>query len=219
MLFNKSSIAILLLAAFSQGAAHAQERKLDNMLNQLDQYSWQNVPVNKASQPYPTAPAVSPGYQPRYANPMSPGASPVRPFQTQTNGSSFQPQQNPFDKGNLLRVFLQGGSLGGGASSANTPKHLGDIQSNLQTARDQCQQAENDASRASSGSDKGLRLSAASSAQYHANSAREAAERAEGMAYSGTQSEKDYAQQARNAANRAQAAADRARYNAECGSY
>lgn len=209
---RKTTLALLLLALSCPGASYSQERALNNMLNQIDQPSdWRSVPVQNTqqAQPYSSAPAFGGGY-PQQRN---------QPFQTPTAGLSPQPQQNPFSKSNLLRVFLQGGSLGGGASgsSSNSPKHLGDIQSNLQTARDQCQQAEDDASRANYGSDKGLRLSAASSAQYHANAAREAAERAENMAYSGTQQEKDYAQQARNASNRAQSAADRARSNAECG--
>jgi hypothetical protein len=65
-----------------------------------------------------------------------------------------------------------------------------------------------------SGNDQGTRQGCASSAQYHANDARAAAEQAESLTYSSTQYAKDYAAQARAAANRAQEAADRAQYNA-----
>lgn len=197
--------------------AQSQQQYLDNVLNQLDQpANWKNVPISKPALPArsPQAPQAPAGYQ----------RQPFRGSENPQAGlfGNSTPAQNPFSKQNLLRTFFggspMGGNTGNSSNSSNQPQHLGDIQGNLQTARDQCAQAENDAARANQGRDKDMRLSAASSAQYHANSALAAAERAEGMAYSGTQQEKDYAQQARNAANRAQEAANRARYNAECGS-
>ncbi|MBY0358875.1 MAG: hypothetical protein K2W82_12795 [Candidatus Obscuribacterales bacterium] len=194
--------------------AQSQQQYLDNVLNQLDQpANWQNVPISKPT-PAARLPQAPAGYQRQpFRGSETPQANPFG-----NNAAA----QNPFSKQNLLRTFFggspMGGNMGNSPNSSKQPQHLGDIQSNLQTARDQCAQAENDAARANEGRDKDMRLSAASSAQYHANSALAAAERAEGMAYSGTQQEKDYAQQARNAANRAQEAANRARYNAECGS-
>lgn len=212
--------------------AQSEEQYMDRMLNRVDQSNWQNVPVKQAprmqnqaygtpANTYQQRPLLNySAQQPQTAWAQNNQSMPqMQPAMNPQAGAMQQPQ-NIFTPQNLLRVFLGGSPSGGtGNQSSNRPMHLGDIQSNLQRARDQCQQAENDAERANQGKDKGLRLSAASSAQYHANDARGAAERAESMAYSGTQQEKDYAQQARNAANRAQSAADRARYNAECGSY
>lgn len=157
---------------------------------------------------------------------MPGGASPFAPF-----GGMRQPLQSgppPFSRQALLRTFFGGGTGSGGGfggssgssgnsaeQQANNANITGQAEAMLQRARDQAAQAESDAARASEGSDKGARQAAASSAQYHANYAREAADQAASNTYNGPAYAQDYAQQARNEANRAQEAADRARYNAE----
>jgi len=140
-------------------------------------------------------------------------------------GGMHQPLQSgppPFSKQNLLRIFFGGGSgsgfggSSGGDSSQNQAKDasiVGQAEALLQRARNQAAQAESDAERARNG-DRGSRLSAASSAQYHANDARSAADTAASITYGASQYAQDYAAQARDAANRAQSAADRANYNA-----
>ena len=145
-------------------------------------------------------------------------------------GGMKQPLQSgpsPFSPKGLLRIFFEGGSpgMGGGSSggsSGNSPEQqaknasvTGQAEALLNRARNQDAQAVSDAERAHKGyGDKGSRLAAASSAQYHANDARAAADEAANLTYSGPQYAKDYAAQARNAANHAQEAADRAAYNA-----
>lgn len=144
-------------------------------------------------------------------------------------GGMKQPLQSgpsPFSPKGLLRIFLEGGSGGmgggsggsGGNSSETAAKNAsvtGQAEALLNRARNQAAQAVSDSERAHKGyGDKGSRLAAASSAQYHANDARAAADQAASITYSGPQYAKDYAAQARNEANRAQEAADRAQYNA-----
>ncbi len=131
---------------------------------------------------------------------------------------------NPFNRMNLLKTFFGGapGTAGSGSSSGNSAEQqaknasvTGQAEALFQRATNQAAQAVSDAERASKGyGDKGSRLAAASSAQYHANDARAAADEAGNITYSGPQYAQDYAAQARAQANRAQEAADRAAYNA-----
>lgn len=183
-----------------------------------------------------TLPGSQSGYM--QSNQVRPGMGAVSPFAgggAASNGGIMnayaplggmhQPLQSgppPFSKQNLLRIFFGGGSgsgfggSSGGDSSQNQAKDasiVGQAEALLQRARNQAAQAESDAERARNG-DRGSRLSAASSAQYHANDARSAADTAASITYGASQYAQDYAAQARDAANRAQAAADRANYNA-----
>lgn len=143
-----------------------------------------------------------------------PGVPPINRNPGQPGGGGGV--ENPFSRQNLLRAFLggSGGSTGGPNNSARDASAVGTAQSNLQTALSEAAQAESDEGRARYGGDKSSRLSAASSAQYHANAARAAADRASSVSYNGPSLARDYAAQARDAAYRAQGAADRARYNA-----
>lgn len=84
----------------------------------------------------------------------------------------------------------------------------------MQCAIDQKAQAESAASRANSGT-RDSRLSAASQAQYHADAARNWADKTASTAYGASSLAQDAAARARDAANRAQEAANRARYSAE----
>lgn len=84
----------------------------------------------------------------------------------------------------------------------------------MQCAIDQKAQAEGAASRANSGT-RDSRLSAASQAQYHADAARNWADKTASTAYGASSLAQEAAARARDAANRAQEAANRARYNAE----
>lgn len=121
----------------------------------------------------------------------------------------------------LLESFSQSASAGNTAKGTGTAA-LSPPQSqaktfqareHLQYASDQATQAESAAGRAGCSGNRSAKLAAAEEAQYHANYAREAADRATAAAAGGPPEANDAAQQARNAAYRAQAAADRARYS------
>jgi hypothetical protein len=210
-------IFAILIALSLPMAAQAQNfQQMNNMLDKMDSPSmWQNAPVSGVPAGFRSA---APGV------PSTPAAQ--SPLNMPRN--AFPPKQQPqrggmpgrFTKQDILKIMF-GGSSGSGDSgqSARNSSALGNAQSQLQVARDQAAQAENAASRASYGSDKGARLSAASEAQNHANAARAAADNASSSAYGTTLEASDYAAQARNAANRAQAAADRAQANANGGGW
>lgn len=207
------TLLVSLASVSSIGNCSAQNfpnQSLNQLLNQVDNSNWNSVPVSNSRQVLPTPRPAQMAQMPRQASPMQQFA-PI--------GGMRQPLQSgppPFSKQGLLRMFLEGG-MGGGTSGPNPedPSIKGNCEAQLQIARDQCCQAEGDAGRASSSSSKYERQSAASSAQYHANAARAAADNAYSSSYGKSQSAQDYAAQARNAANRAQEAADRARYNAD----
>jgi len=124
---------------------------------------------------------------------------------------------NPFSMPNLFKTFFGGDSSN--QNAAQNAEKLGTAQSYMQTAVDQASIAESARERASSGSDKDAKLSAASEARYAASAARAAANSATEAAAGGTSEANDAASQARDAADRAQAAADQATANAEGGGW
>ena len=201
-------------------AQNFPQQSLDQIMNQVDRpQSWNNVPV-AGSNPR----QVLPGYR----GPSSMGPQTMQRPNPFASGQQFapvggmrQPLQSgppPFSKQSLMRIFFDGGGFGGGGSGSNPGQDasiVGTVEGYLQTARNQCSQAEGDASTAAGGGDKWSKQTAASSAQYHANAARGAADSAYSISYGKSQTAQNYAAQARNAANQAQAAADRARYNAD----
>lgn len=226
--------SVTLFSTIPVVAQNFPSHSLDQMLNQVDNSNWNNVPVSRGSAPAPSGYGAAPqggnNYYPNMQRPMPYGGAPAYPQgMTAYNPQQFAPIGGirqplasgppPFSRQSLLRIFLSGGSggMGGGGMSnpQNDPSVQGNCEAQLQIARDQCQQAENDAARASYASSKSERMDAASSAQYHANAARSAADNAYSSSYGKSQTSQDYAAQARNAANRAQEAADRARYNAD----
>lgn len=202
-------------------AQNFPQRSLDQLLNQVDQnQSWNNVPVSGNTK------QVLPGYRgPANASGFNQSPGGFGSNQSVNPGQQFapiggmrQPMQSgpsPFSPRGLMRIFFEGGSGGGTPNPGQDNSANGNIEAQLQIARDQAAQAEGDASRASYGSDKWAKQSAASSAQYHANAANAAADNAYSQAYGKSQTAQNYAAQARNAANRAQEAANRARYNAD----
>lgn len=101
-----------------------------------------------------------------------------------------------------------------GAGQIDDAAKVNSCQQYMQCAIDQKAQAENAASRANSGT-RDSRLSAASQAQYHADAARNWADKTASTAYGASSLAQDAAARARDAANRAQEAANRARYSAE----
>lgn len=129
------------------------------------------------------------------------------------------PGQSPFGrltKQDILRIFLGGSSSG---SSSQNPQKYYDASSNRQVALDQASQAESAAARASYGTNRDAKLSAAAEARNHANAARAAADRATSAAYGGSNEAQDAAAQARDAANRAEYAANQADANAHGGGW
>jgi hypothetical protein len=189
-------------AAFSQASNMSRMEKL---LDRIDQPGNWPAPQANGSQTRQLLPqnAVN------QAQPTNPSAMPGLTTPTQN--------QSPFTPQNILRVLLGGPSKGtttGGFAAAR-----GNVQEDLQTSLDQASRAESACGRASSGSDRELRMSAAEEARYAASAAREAADRASSRAQNTTGDVSDLAAQARDAADRAQAAADRATANAEGGGW
>ncbi|MBX9570480.1 MAG: hypothetical protein K2X77_16405 [Candidatus Obscuribacterales bacterium] len=211
-------VALSVLSGFSIPNCSAQNfpgQSLNQLLNQVDNSNWNSVPVSNPRQVLPAPRTGQMAQMPRSPYP----SNPVQQFAPM--GGMRQPLQSgppPFSRQSLMRIFLEGG-MGGGGSGPNPedPSIKGNCEAQLQIARDQCAQAEGDAARTNYGSgySKYDKQNAASSAQYHANAARAAADNAYSSSYGKSQSAQDYAAQARNAANQAQAAADRARYNAD----
>jgi len=158
-------------------------------------------------------PALSPS--PRSTT-QAPANSSLNPGATFGGGAPSQPQ-NLFTPRNILRALM--GAPPQGTKSGSFSSKRGNVEENLQTARDQASRAESACERASSGSDKEARMSAAEEARYAASAAREAADRASGQAENTTGDIADLAAQARGAADQAQAAADRATANAEGGGW
>ena len=140
---------------------------------------------------------------------------------TQGGSNLLKPQD-------LLRLFksnrtsgmngINGSSISGSNNASSNQEHqqrievTGQVEALLQRAQDQAAQAESDAQRAFYGDN---RQGAASSAQYHANDARAAADTAASITAYASGSSKSYAAQARASANSAQGAAERALANSQ----
>jgi hypothetical protein len=214
MIMRSTYLILPMALSLAATAVHAQNyQQMNNMLNAMDNASWQSVPVS--------------GPKPTFSMPSQPAPpqSNASPLSGMLRRNTAPAQQSPFPgkltKQDILRMFM-GGSAPGGSNQQQSQRNssaLYSAQSQLQIARDQAAQAESAASRASYGSDKGARLSAASEAQNHANAARAAADQASSTAYGTSNDASDAAAQARNEANRAQAAADRAQANANGGGW
>lgn len=199
------SLLVLISASAVTGQNNSYQKsdfqKMERLLDQVDRPgSWpQPKATAQPKRQLLTAPNRAAG------NTVNPGSA-----ATQQAQPAFSPQ-------NILRVLL--GSPPKGTASGSFSGARGNVEENLSTARDQACRAESACERASSGSDKGARLSAAEEARYAAQAAREAADRASGQADNTTSDISDLAAQARAAADQAQAAADRATANAEGGGW
>ncbi len=139
----------------------------------------------------------------------------------QTNTSPNQPQyfnQQPgslFTRQQILRIML-------GGTSGGTPFSDGKSRQGVSSAASDCQEAENQASRAYNAEqraryerNKGLRADDASEADYAASASRAASDRVYYASENGDPVAKKYAAKARAAADRARANADQARYYAD----
>ncbi len=187
---------------------------LEQELNSIDTSSaWSRTPV--------VSPAVvSPGMN---SNPNGSTTPYIQYGPASAPLGGLLPRVNRWD---VLRVFLQGGSLfdhGGAGMSAPGPgagaaQATSTAYSNYQQAENMATRARNAADRARYGSDKGSKQNAASEAYYDANDAEGAADRAYSASASGDSQARGYANLAREAANRAREDANRARYNADTSS-
>jgi hypothetical protein len=217
--------AFFVLAAFCVSNACAQRpQSMGEMLDAVDQpQSWAQTPV-RAAAPVQNAPQYNSGqFNNGYnefnnAQPANGwGANTLR--QPQMTGSN----QNPFSMQNIFKTLMGGGG-NSGSNNSGQPKNDSEArataQENLQTARDQQAQANDDANAIGGISDRGEKQSRAESARYHAQAAREAADRAyEAASSSGSSAANDIASAARAAADSAQAAADRATARASGGGW
>lgn len=197
-----NGFVLSLLSFFCLSAALAQssdEAKMEKLLDQVDRPgSW---------------PAMTPKTAPSANRPVNPA---FKPTATQRTLAPSQ-TQNQWTPRNILRVLL--GAPPEGTKSGSFSGARGNVEENLQAARDQASRAQSACERASSGSDKEARMSAAEEARYAASAAREAADRASSQAANTTGDIADLAAQARGAADEAQSAADRATANAEGGGW
>jgi hypothetical protein len=200
-LLNKAFLMLPLLVWQSVATAWASDAsKMERLLDEVDRPgSWPSVNSNQVG--------------PASATAASQGAANTSRQSTLNQGVP----QSPFTPQNILRVML--GAPPKGTATGSTAGARGNLEENLQTARDQASRAESACGRASSGSDKEARLSAAEEARYAAQAAREASDRAYGQSQNTTSDLADLAAQANAAADRAQAAADRATANAEGGGW
>jgi len=192
----------------SQCQQSSQEAQLNKMLDTLDQSNWKQVPI---SQPVAAPAQYMPPSQNAIVQPQKVPSQ--RPFEQQFN--------NPFTPQNILKTFLGGSGSGPGTGKQIDPSAVGSAEGNLQTARDQEQQAVDVCNSIGGQSDKGTRENLASQAQYHANAAREASDRIYSASNNNSNSSRlsDLAAQARAAADRAQEQANRARAKADNGTW
>jgi hypothetical protein len=136
--------------------------------------------------------------------------------------SQYYPQQSSIpgrlSRAQIMRYFFDGSSgpspgWGTSASSGNSA-YAQDVRSNEQIAQNEDDMARSSQGRSQYGSSYD-RKQAAEQAQYHANAARNAADKAYSESEGGSEETHDYASRARNYANDAQYQADRARSNAD----
>jgi hypothetical protein len=225
-----SLLTIAAAAVFAQPVLAQNAFSNMSMMDSDSNYGWQQLQFMPAQQPMTMQRPMQQQMQPLMQQQMM--QQPANMFSGRPqNFNMASPPENPFTMQNLLKAFLGGSPTSPNdaarkraeeqarktadqqAKNAAEQYALGNVRCDLQIALDQACQAENDCGRATYG-EKSYRLSAAYSAQCHADAARGAADRAAGTAYGKGSTVNDVACQTRNAANRAQAAADRARYNA-----
>lgn len=228
--FCRLSLASWLLSLCIGLPAVAQQNNMEQMLDQMSNTSWNNVPVSGAKPQMPAQNQM--GTPPCY---IPPGAMQQRqfgqmpqqmaPMQGQANFSNTQMGASPMQNsplGNsplgkilpLIRAMNQQNSLPDQAK--NSPEYKGKVQSalgavkyELSNATSQASKAEFYCSKAGYGNDKGARRSNASEARYAANNARGCADRAYSRGGSIPECQ-SFVSQARAQANRAEAAANRA---------
>lgn len=182
---------------------------LEEVLNQVDNSNWNNVPVSgRTGQPGTAAAASMSSTVPKaYAGPSA-----------LNNAGGMFPK---ISRQEMVRIFFDGGSAmgvgGGGAAplSANSTAATSTAYSNYQTACNEETKSRNYANTARYDGSKWNRKNAAEQAEYAANNANYAAQRAESAAYNGDSQARGYANLAREAANRARENANQARYNAD----
>ncbi len=186
---------------------------LENVLNQVDNSNWNNVPVSGNRQPQPQMQAQS-----------MMGAAPA--MSGAGGGGGMFPKMS---RREMTRIFFEGGSPmgmgmgmgggGGGGGGAAPPQNnsqaTSTAYSNYQTACNEETKSRNYANTARYDGSEWNRKNAAEQAYYAANNANYAAQRAESAAYNGGSDAQGYARLARAAANRARENANRARYNAD----
>ncbi|MBP7860168.1 hypothetical protein KA183_00685 [bacterium] len=226
--FCRLSTASWLLSLCFASQAFAQQNNMEQMLDQMSNSNWNNVPVSGTTPRIQTQTQM--GTPPCY---VPPGVSQRMPFAQQQMGQQFNPMQGqvnmpagnspmPMPMSNspmgkllpLLRAMNQQNSLPDQAK--NTPGYkqkvqgaLGAVKYELSNATSQASKAEFYCSKAGYGKDKGARQSNANEARYAANNARGCADRAYSRGGSIPECQ-SIVSQARSQANRAEAAANRA---------
>lgn len=177
---------------------------LENVLNQVDNSNWSNVPVSGRPQ--------------QQQRPAQLAASPAGSMPNNMRGGMF-PRMS---RQEMMRIFMEGGTpmgMGGGGGGAAPPQSnsaaTSTAYSNYQTACNEESKSRNYANTARYDGSKWNRKNAAEQAEYAANNANYAAQRAESAAYNGDSQARGYANLAREAANRARENANQARYNAD----
>ncbi len=221
----------LLSLCFASQALAQQNNNMEQMLDQMSNSNWNNVPVSGAR---PQMPAQNMSTPPCYVPPIQRGLllkdrPQMPPMEGQAN--IFQQQPNPMMNNSpamnspmmnspmgrllpLIRAMNQQNSVPD--QIKNSPQHqskvqsaLGAVKYELSNATSQASKAEFYCSKAGYGKDKGARQSNANEARYAANNARACADRAYSRGGSIPECQ-SIVSQARAQANRAEAAANRA---------
>jgi hypothetical protein len=228
--FCQLNAASWLLSLCFASQAFAQQNNMEQMLDQMSNSNWNNVPVSGTTPRMPSQGQM--GTPPCY---VPPGVSQRMPAARQMMGQQINPMQgqaNMFGQnqlnnstmpmGNspmgkllpLLRAMNQQNSLPDQAKNSPGYKQkvqgaLGAVKYELSNATSQASKAEFYCSKAGYGKDKGARQSNANEARYAANNARGCADRAYSRGGSIPECQ-SIVSQARSQANRAEAAANRA---------
>lgn len=222
----------LLSLCFASQALAQQNNNMEQMLDQMSNSNWNNVPVSGARPQMPAQNQM--GTPPCYIPPIQRGlllknGPQMPPMQGQANMFQQQPNQmmsNPPMMNSplgdspmgrilpLIRAMNQQNSVPDQVK--NSPQYkskvqsaLGAVKYELSNATSQASKAEFYCSKAGYGNDKGARRSNANEARYAANNARACADRAYSRGGSIPECQ-SIVSQARAQANRAEAAANRA---------
>jgi hypothetical protein len=220
--FCQLNAASWLLSICFASQAFAQQNNMEQMLDQMSNSNWNNVPVSGTTPQMPIQNQM--GTPPCYVPPGMSQRMPGYPMQGRANMFQQQGQmnmQNPA-MGNspmgkllpLLRAMNQQNSVPDQVKNSPGYKQkvqgaLGSVKYELSNATSQASKAEFYCSKAGYGKDKGARQSNANEARYAANNARACADRAYSRGGSIPECQ-SIVSQARAQANRAEAAANRA---------
>ena len=227
--FCRLNTASWLLSFCFASQVFAQQNNMEQMLDQMSNSSWNNVPVSDTTprMPMQNQMGTPPCYVPPGMSQRMPAVQqmrqPISPMQGQANMfGQNQLNNSPMPMGNspmgkllpLIRAMNQQNSLPD--QIKNSPGYmqraqnaLGAVKYELSNATSQASKAEFYCSKAGYGKDKGTRQSNANEARYAANNARACADRAYSRGGSIPECQ-SIVSQARSQANRAEAAANRA---------